>query len=56
MKKNTKFVGNRIPLNIYRKLDRHSDKTGLRKQRIMTVALEEYFSKREDTDEPPKDK
>ena len=56
MKLNTKFVGNMIPMNIYRKLKDYSDKTGKKKQRIMTEALDAYFKKIEDKNESRKDK
>lgn len=56
MKKNTKFVGNRIPIKIYRKIEEYSYSTGLKKQRIMTDALTEYFNRRENINEPQENK
>lgn len=54
--KNTKFIGNKIPVRLYTKLVNHSDETGKKKQRIMTEALEDYFRKTEEKNEPQKDK
>lgn len=56
MELKTKFVGNMIPMNIYRKLKDYSDETGKKKQRIMTEALDAYFKniKRENGQEKDK--
>ena len=56
MKKNTKFVGNKIPLSLYNKLVSYSEKTAKHKQRIISEALDEYFQRKDAGDGPAEDK